>query len=336
MAYAYNEYTGTTNTDYLISFAGVAPGYLHEDHVLYFLNGVLQDPIERTFIDATHIQITAPLTTDTVRFQRSSSIETPLVDWEGGAGVSAANLDTNTLQMLYVAQEAADTGEIDTGEALAAAIAAGIFADEAEASAIAALASENASADEVTLAQAEVVKCKDEVILCEAEVVKCQDEVVLAKAEVVKCQDEVILAAAQVALATDEKDAAVISAAAALASEEAALAHEIATGLIGRELRKIDLGDIAIDTDLDVGSYDYFIFKPTADITVTFINVAAGRVFIAETTAGSAITWATDSGTLKWDADEVMAPATDPLYSTAGFIAKTDTLVRGTTLLGEV
>ena len=108
MAYAYNEYTGTTNTDYLISFEGVSPGYLNEDHVIYYKNGVKQANTERTFIDATHVQITAPLTTDLIRFQRESSIEQALIDWLSGAGVSASNLDTNTLQMLYLAQETSD------------------------------------------------------------------------------------------------------------------------------------------------------------------------------------------------------------------------------------
>jgi len=124
MAYAYNEYTGTTDTDYLISFSGVAPGYLKEDHVKFYLNGVLQDNSLRTFIDSTHIQIAAPLATDVVRFRRESSIEVALVDWLSGAGVSAYNLDTNTLQMLYVAQESADVGDIDVSAAEAAEIGA--------------------------------------------------------------------------------------------------------------------------------------------------------------------------------------------------------------------
>ena len=109
MAYSYNEYIGDgVTTDYLISFAGPTPGYLSEDHVHLYLNDVLQDDADREFVDDTHIRIIAPAAGTTIRFQRSSSIETPVVDWAGGAGVSSTNLDDNTLQMLYIAQEAYD------------------------------------------------------------------------------------------------------------------------------------------------------------------------------------------------------------------------------------
>jgi len=139
--YAYNEWTGVTSTEYTISFEGATGvegqpgefGYLDQDHVHFYLNEVLQDDSLRTFTTDTQITISAPLATDTVKFKRESSLTTPLVDWVSGAGVSAYNLDTNTLQMLYVAQEAYDEVEDSVSAASEAAISAAAAAVSAAA-----------------------------------------------------------------------------------------------------------------------------------------------------------------------------------------------------------
>lgn len=294
MAYAYNEYTGTTNTDYLISFSGVSPGYLEQEHVKYYKNNILQDTADLTWIDDTHVRIPAPLTTDVIRFVRESSIEVPLVDWEGGAGVSSTNLDTNTLQMLYVAQEAADRGEIDNSTALVAQTEAALSAAEAATSATEAANSATAAA------------------------------------------------ASAASVSNAETNAEASATAAATSATEAATSATNAeswynqTQAIGRKLRTNNLGDVAVDTNLDLGSWDQFILRPTADITLTFINNEAGRVCVVKTTAGSAITWALSGGTISWNKATVPSPATDPLYTLIGLIADTDTHMDGGIILSEV
>lgn len=134
MALSYYEVVSDGfQTDFLINFP-----YISQDHVKYYLDGELQDGIDREFITDTLIRITAPAAGKTIKFQRESSPETPIVDWAGGAGVSSINLDTNTLQMLYVAQETIDQADIVNSAAYAAA---------AEASAISAAANAQIAED---------------------------------------------------------------------------------------------------------------------------------------------------------------------------------------------
>ncbi len=149
MAYSYNEFTGTTNTTYNLSFTGPAPGYIDRTHVKFYKNGILQDDSLRTFITDTQVQIAAPLVTDIVKFQRETSPTTPLVDWIGGESVSEYNLDKNTLQMLYVAQEASDRGAIDTS------VAQGYATAAAASAAAAATAKTNAETAETNAELAE-------------------------------------------------------------------------------------------------------------------------------------------------------------------------------------
>ena len=294
-------------TVYDIVFSGPAPGYLDSAHIILY-----RDLIEQTggftFNTATNVTLdTVTEAGEDIMFRRETPKELPLVDFELDAVLTDTDLDTATLQNLYVTHEVLDgflelgvSGFVDAGNrrvinvadaeedadapnylqmttAIAVALGqAGDDATAAAASAAAALVSENSAAGSASDAA---------------------DEVVLAAAQVTLAHDEVVLAAAA-------SSAAASSASDASDSAAAALASEVATALLGRTLRRQTLGDVAVDTDLDVSLYDYFVFKATADITIDFINVAIDRMCIIETTAGSAITWHVNgTETIKWDLD---------------------------------
>jgi len=180
MTYSVNTFTITGGVGtFDISFEGEYPGYLSEDHVIYYIGEVPQGLESRTFNTPTNVTIDPiPVDGTQISFRRHTSPTTPLVDWLSGAPVTEVLLDESNLQMLYLAQESADAGEISTfdvanytelarkwaenpedtpiisgqysalhhaAKALASAILAGTHSTNATGSAISALASENAA-----------------------------------------------------------------------------------------------------------------------------------------------------------------------------------------------
>lgn len=106
MAYAKDIYTGNAvQTNFAVTFP-----YLDEDHVQVYISNVIKVAgVDYTFPDATHVLFTvAPAASaNNVKFQRFSGL-VALLDFEDGAAVTEANLDTAFLQALFVAQEAYD------------------------------------------------------------------------------------------------------------------------------------------------------------------------------------------------------------------------------------
>jgi len=107
MAFARDVFTATASqTDFTISFP-----YLSEDDVFVFVDGVAQtegSSSDYTFSDATTIQFTAGLTEgDVVVLQRKTSQSSRLTNYTAGA-LTEADLDNDSLQAFYMAQEAVD------------------------------------------------------------------------------------------------------------------------------------------------------------------------------------------------------------------------------------
>lgn len=85
--------------------------YLDEDHVEATVAGVAATSI--TFITPTTIRIDAPLPAsgNAIIIRRRTSQSTRLVDYEGDSVLTETNLDNDSLQAFYMAQEAMDRAE---------------------------------------------------------------------------------------------------------------------------------------------------------------------------------------------------------------------------------
>lgn len=131
-AYATNVFTIAGGEDeYDISFEGVSPGYIEEDHVKYYVEGVVQDNADRTFLTPTRIKIDPkPADGTVISFRRETSPTTALVDWLSGAPVTEVLLDKVNTQYLYLAQEAADKGTLDSSDAAAISAASALASAE--------------------------------------------------------------------------------------------------------------------------------------------------------------------------------------------------------------
>jgi len=112
MTYSINSYMIVDgNDEFDISFEGDAPGYLEESHVKYYIDNIKQPNEARVFLTPTRVKISpVPLDGVGISFRRESSIITPLVDWLARGQITERNLDRNTTQLLYLAQELKDTG----------------------------------------------------------------------------------------------------------------------------------------------------------------------------------------------------------------------------------
>ena len=102
MPYAYNVYTGNgSTTQYAISFP-----YIRKEHVKVFVNYV-----DTTFSfanDTTAQLASAPGSGVRVEVRRVTPADNVLVDYTDGSTLTAADLDTNALQQLYLDQELDD------------------------------------------------------------------------------------------------------------------------------------------------------------------------------------------------------------------------------------
>ena len=107
MAFARDPYTATASqTDFTITFP-----YLSEDDVTVTKDGVLQTvgaSNDYTIVSSTTVRFNSGLTAgEVVILQRSTSQTTRLVDYTAGP-LAEADLDNDSLQAFYMAQEAVD------------------------------------------------------------------------------------------------------------------------------------------------------------------------------------------------------------------------------------
>lgn len=118
MANSFVQYTGDgSTTNFTVSF-----GYISTDHVTVKVNAVTTS---FTWLDATTVVVSpAPANGATVEIRRATPTTTPVVDFQDAGTVTAAQLDLNTLQMLYISQEAADDTESAAASATNAAASA--------------------------------------------------------------------------------------------------------------------------------------------------------------------------------------------------------------------
>lgn len=128
------RYTGTGAAQFL-----PVPPYLDQSHIKVYVNGVALSPL--TWINASTVQVTAPLGQPVV-VQRLTSPGERLVDYQGAVPLTEADLDLDSQQAFFLAQESRDiltdltgltSGPLDT--ALGAAAAANASAQAAAASA---------------------------------------------------------------------------------------------------------------------------------------------------------------------------------------------------------
>lgn len=110
MAYAYDTYTATpAQTDFTITFP-----YIEESHVKVYLNGVLQTSgsgNDYTIVTSTIVRFTTGLSSgDVVEIIRSTSPSARIVDYENASSLTEDDLDNDSKQGFYLAQEALDDG----------------------------------------------------------------------------------------------------------------------------------------------------------------------------------------------------------------------------------
>lgn len=104
-----NEYIGDgSTTNWPISFAG---GFISRDHVLadVITEGPTYAPLEFTWVDDSNVEI-SPAVALGARFRvyRNTPRSQPLLDFSDGAFLTEKNLDTNSRQAVFIAQEAFD------------------------------------------------------------------------------------------------------------------------------------------------------------------------------------------------------------------------------------
>ena len=113
MAFARDVYTASAaQTDFTISFS-----YLDDDHIVVTNDGTtLTETTHYTFPNATTVRLVTPATGgETVVLTRATSQTTRLTDYTAGVLVEA-DLDNDSLQAFYMAQEAIDQTELSLGK----------------------------------------------------------------------------------------------------------------------------------------------------------------------------------------------------------------------------
>ena len=106
MSYAINTYTGDGSTlNYSVTFP-----YIEQAHVVVTLDGVTKTlNADYSFTTSSTITFTtAPSASVVIKFTRSSSRTTRLVDYQDGSTLTEATLDQDGNQSFYMAQEAID------------------------------------------------------------------------------------------------------------------------------------------------------------------------------------------------------------------------------------
>lgn len=142
MSYSIRRYTGTGAPQVLD-----VPPYLDQSHIKVYVAGVLST--SWSWVTSATLTITAPVGA-TVAIQRSTSPGERLTDYLSGVTLTENDLDQDSLQAFYLAQESKDIAEDILGFAaapldtsIAAAVAANASAAAAASSAAAAAASLN-------------------------------------------------------------------------------------------------------------------------------------------------------------------------------------------------
>lgn len=102
--FSINTYNGTGSAyPYAVTFP-----YLSKDHVEVRVGGVLQTS-GYTWTSASTISITAPAGTRNVDIRRNTPASNPEVIFQDGSTLTDSDLNSETLQLLYIAQETADS-----------------------------------------------------------------------------------------------------------------------------------------------------------------------------------------------------------------------------------
>lgn len=103
MAFSIVDLAGTTGqSNFTFSFP-----YLSQSHIHVFISGI--ETFAFSFNSTFVIHLTVPLAADaTVRIQRLTPINAPLVDFSNGSVLGETDLDTSKLQILYDIQEVSD------------------------------------------------------------------------------------------------------------------------------------------------------------------------------------------------------------------------------------
>jgi hypothetical protein len=119
---ARNEYTGNgSTTDFTVSFS-----YLTSTHVKVYLDGALKTlTTDYTWVNSTTIRMnSAPASSSSLSIRRDTSSAARLVDYVSGSSLNEDDLDEDSLQAFYLAQEAIDGGTSAAVSAAASATAA--------------------------------------------------------------------------------------------------------------------------------------------------------------------------------------------------------------------
>lgn len=83
-------------------------GYLSPDHIFVSRNGILQNAADFSLSGSTVTMAAAPLQGDILEIFRETSPSVRLVDYTPGAQLAEADLDTDSIQAFYLAQENRD------------------------------------------------------------------------------------------------------------------------------------------------------------------------------------------------------------------------------------
>lgn len=122
MAYSYQVYSGPSVTSNSFAVTQI-DGYLQLGHLKVYKNDVLQ-AAGYTFTTPSGVLTlsfsTAPVATDiiVVRRETPKTEATRVVDFSDGSVLTANDLDRSAIQLLYIAQEAQDTGNGSIGPTL--------------------------------------------------------------------------------------------------------------------------------------------------------------------------------------------------------------------------
>lgn len=134
-----NSYDLYPTVDGATSIFNVTFGYINRSHVKAFVDNV---EVTFTWLTGSSVQLDAtPSAGATVKLQRITPRDARLVDFEDGSTLSGQDLDTNSLQSFYIAQEVLDendenlaknnAGAFDAGGAKVAGLAAPTDAQDA-------------------------------------------------------------------------------------------------------------------------------------------------------------------------------------------------------------
>ena len=161
-----------------------------------------------SFDNDSTITVSSPtiVASDSVQVIRRTTVATILVDYVDGSGLPALDLDTTSLQLLYLAQEAFDDGsgaQISASAAAASAASAAADAVLTAADVVSTNADVVSTGNDVTSTNADVVSTGDDVTSTNADVTSTNADVALTNADVVSTNADVVLTNADVVSANN-------------------------------------------------------------------------------------------------------------------------------------